>query len=397
MRSGFKVGRFFGIDVNIDWSWLLIFFLVTWNLAMVFGQIHSDWGTGLTWATALVASLLFFASVLAHEFAHSLVAKAQGVPVRNITLFLFGGISNIQRQPPSPRAEFLITIVGPITSILIGLFVVGAAGVSTSLAGVNMTGQTEAIAQLGPLTTLLMWLGPINLLLGLFNLIPGFPLDGGRLLRSMLWAISDDLRRATRWASWVGQAVAWLMIVAGISMIFGVTLPFFGSGFISGLWLVFIGWFLSSAAIQSYRQVVVQDILEGVPIKELMHPQPSTVPTNITVRQLINDYVMQSDERAFPVVDDGQLRGLVTLKDARQIERDVWDTTTVNDIMTPVEQLVTVNTEEDAAEIMNILAQRDVAQLPVLDDHQLAGILRRKDIVKWLQWKSNLKPVQLSA
>ena len=221
------------------------------------------------WSTAVAAALLFFVSVLLHELAHSLVAQSQGVPVRSITLFLFGGVSDIQREPPSPRAEFLITIVGPITSFVIGVILSLLAGINANLLD-TMAGSSSAMAGLSPLSTMLLWLGSINILLAVFNLIPGFPLDGGRVLRSILWAISGNLRRATRWASGVGQAVAWLFIFAGIMMVFGTDIPFLGTGLINGLWLAFIGWFLNSAALQSYRQVVIHDMLHGVPVARIM-------------------------------------------------------------------------------------------------------------------------------
>lgn len=391
MQSGFRIGKIFGISINIDWSWLFIFFLITWNLAVAFGQMHPDWGLGLRWGIAIVAALLFFVSVLAHELAHSLVAQAQGVPVRNITLFLFGGVSNIQRHPPSPRAEFLITIVGPITSIILGiLFIILASGTSGNILSLAMLDPTEAAAQLDPITTLLLWLGPINILLGVFNMIPGFPLDGGRVLRSILWAVTDNLRRATRWASWVGQAVAWLMIVAGIAMIFGVQIPFFGTGLIGGLWLAFIGWFLNNASVQSYQQVVVQDILEDVPVRHLMRPDPPAITSNQSVSQLVHDYVMGTDDHAFPVLDDGHLAGLVTLEDVRNLSRGDWDNKTVGEIMTPADELIVVAPEEDAAEAMNKLMQRDVRQLPVVYRDQLVGLLRRRDIVRWLQLEAEV-------
>lgn len=384
--TGFRIGRIFGINIAIDWSWFFIFLLVTVNLALVFGQAHPTWGSGLNWLVAGLAALLFFISVLLHELAHSLVARAQRLPVRNITLFLFGGVSNIERNPPSPQAEFLITIVGPATSLLLGALLLVVARVNLQRLDLSSADPTLIFAQLDPLTSVLLWLGPVNIALGLFNLIPGFPLDGGRILRSILWALTDNLRRATRWASWIGQLIAWLFILAGVAMIFGLSLPFFGQGFTSGLWLALIGWFLYSAAVQSYRQVVVHDLLEGIPVAKLMRAQPPTVPGNSTVSQLVHEYVMNSDDHAFPVVDQGRLIGLVTLDDIRHTERERWDTTLVHDIMTPTAQLATTTTEEDADKALRTLAQRDVRQLPVLQrDGQLAGLLRRRDIVRWLQ------------
>ena len=236
MRNSLKIGQIFGIEIDVDWSWLFIFFLIAWGLGSTFAQIHPGWGSGLVWFTAIAAALLFFVSVLLHELAHSLVALSQGVPVRSITLFLFGGVSDIQREPPSPRAEFLITIVGPITSFVIGVVLLLLAGVSANPVA-TMAGSSNALIGLSPQATGLLWLGSINILLAIFNLIPGFPLDGGRVLRSILWAITGNLRRATRWASAAGQLVAWLFIFAGIMMVFGAQIPLLGSGLINGLWL----------------------------------------------------------------------------------------------------------------------------------------------------------------
>ena len=392
MHSGLSLGRIFNIDIRVDWSWLFIFFLILWNLAVLFGHFHPDWGPGLHWGLAFVASLLFFVSVLAHELAHSVVANAQGVTVKNITLFLFGGVSNLQRQPPSPWAEFLITIVGPVTSFVIGFGLLILSGVVTLVGSQpDISQPLELMAQLGPVTIVLFWLGWINLLLAIFNLLPGFPLDGGRVLRSVLWAVSGNLRQATRWAAWVGQAVAWMFIVSGVAMIFGVELPFFGQGWVGGIWLAFIGWFLNTAAIQSYQQVAIQDILQDVPVRELMRSDPPTVSAACSVSELVHDYVMRRDDHAFPVVEDGRLQGLVTLDDIRTISRERWDTTPVEEIMTPIVDLTVIGIDDDAADALMKLAQEDVRQLPVLSGDSLAGLVRRRDIMRWLKLQSDLK------
>jgi Zn-dependent protease len=389
MHSGFKIGRVFGIEIDVDWSWLFIFLLIAWDLGTTFSQLHPEWGGGLAWGVAIIAALLFFGSVLLHELAHSLVAKSQGIPVRSITLFLFGGVSNIQREPTDPRAEFLITIVGPITSLILGVVLSLLAGVSAGPIDM-MTGTAGIIAGLSPLSTMLLWLGSINILLAIFNVIPGFPLDGGRVLRSILWAITGNLRRATRWASSVGQLIAWLFILAGIMMVFGAEIPFLGGGLINGLWLAFIGWFLNSAAVQSYQQVVIQDILHGVPVSRLMRSNPPTVPSTIPVSSLVHDHIMGTDDYAFPVVDDGRLAGMVTLADVRGVPRHAWDITTVRDIMTPAQKLVVATPEDDADDAWNRLMSRDVQQLPVVSAGQLAGLFRRRDITKWLHLQSDM-------
>ncbi len=258
MRSGFAIGRLFGVQIYIDWSWIFIFLLLVWQFGGgVLPAWHPDWPPALTWGTAILLAFLFFASVLAHELAHSLMAKARGLPVRRITLFVFGGVSSIEGEPPSPGAEFQIAIVGPVISLVLGAILLLLGGWNVSRVSNAMHHPVQVEAQLGPGTTILLWLGQINILLGLFNLIPGFPLDGGRVLRSLLWALTHNLRQATRWAAWVGQAIAWLFVVIGLSEFFGASWPFFGSGPVSSLWLVFIGWFLNGAAAASYQQVVI--------------------------------------------------------------------------------------------------------------------------------------------
>ena len=390
MRSGIHVGQVFGINIYVDWSWIFIFLLVTWNLAgAVFPTLHPDWSMGLNIALGVIASLLFFASVLAHELAHSLVAKARGLPVRRITLFIFGGVSNIEREPPSPGTEFLIAIVGPLTSLLLGALFIFLGGANANLSSFNFQNSPAVLARLDPLSTMLLWLGPINILLGIFNLIPGFPLDGGRVLRSILWGATDNLLRATRWASAVGQAVAWLFIIAGIAMAFGVSIPFLGTGLISGLWLAFIGWFLNNAAVQSYQQVYLEDVLEGVPVARLMRADMPTVAPDLTISNLVDDYIMGTDERSFPVLEGDRLAGLVCLEDVRKVPRAEWDATRVDQIMTPASQLAIVAPREDATSALQQLSSRDVNQMPVVQEGRLVGMLRRSDIIRWLQLHSD--------
>jgi Zn-dependent protease/predicted transcriptional regulator len=390
MRGSLRVGRIFGVDIHIDWSWLFIFFLISWNLATAFTLVQPEWGALQTWIVAIVAALLFFVSVLLHELAHSLVAIAQGVPVRSITLFLFGGIGNVQREPTTPLAEFLIAIVGPLTNFIIGVvlsLLVGMNAVSID----TMTGVSVTIVELSPLATILLWLSSVNILLAIFNMIPGFPLDGGRVLRSIIWAITGNLRKATRWASGIGQVIAWLFIFAGIMMVFGVSFPFLGMGLVNGLWIAFIGWFLYSAAVQSYQQVVIQDVLHDVPVARVMRPNPPTVPSNIPISSLVYDYVMRTDDNAFPVVDREELLGMVTLDDVRSVPREEWNTRTVRDIMTPLQELVVATPEEDAATALDKLMKLDVRQLPVVREGRLAGLLRLNDIVKWLGLQADMQ------
>jgi Zn-dependent protease len=386
--SGFRIARISGIDIRVDWSWLFILLLVTWSLSILFGQAHAAWGAGMRWGLALAASLLFFASVLAHELAHSFVAKARGIPVRNITLFLFGGVSNIQHDPSSAGAEFVMAVVGPVTSLVLGavLLLVSGGGIKALAAWMDPVNE---LANLNPVDTMLLWVGTINLTLGIFNLIPGFPLDGGRVFRSILWGATGNFRRATRWASWTGRLVAWAMIGGGIAMTFGVSIPYLGRGLISGVWLAFVGWFLNSASAQSYRQVVIHDILEGVPVERMMRTDPPTVGPNSSVTSLVHDHVMGKDDYGFPVVEGDRLVGIVTLDDVRGVPHADWDMVTVREIMTPADQLVTTTLQEDAADAMDKLTDRDIRQVPVVDGDRLIGLLRRQDLMKWLRLHSD--------
>ncbi|HET7037159.1 MAG TPA: site-2 protease family protein [Thermomicrobiaceae bacterium] len=380
MGGGISLGKIFGIEIRIDWSWLLIFLLITWNVYVVLPQLNNTWSRGFTLILAIIASILFFLSVLAHELAHSLMAKARGINVSSITLFLFGGVSNITREPPTPGVEFAIAIVGPLTSIVLGIIFIVLANVSYAA----VAHPLRDLHQIGPATAIFLWLGPVNLILGVFNLVPGFPLDGGRVLRSALWAATDNLKKATRWASWVGDAIGWLFIVMGVYMVFGGSIPFFGTGLIGGLWIAFIGWFLHNAAQASYQQVVITDILKGVPVTRIMRTNVPTVPEDAHVGQLV-DLMMHSDEHSFPVMRGDELVGLIALDDVRRVPRDEWETTPVRQIMTPVDKLAVASPREDANDVFTELATKDVNQLPVVQDGKLVGMVRRGDLMRFLQ------------
>ncbi|NJC98020.1 MAG: CBS domain-containing protein, partial [Anaerolineae bacterium] len=278
---------------------------------------------------------------------------------------------------------------GPLTCCILGsVFMVLVAG-TFAVINAMFENPTLAFANIGPLATILLWLGSVNILIALFNLIPGFPLDGGRIVRSALWAATDDLSKATRWASYLGQAVAWILILAGIGMMFGVNIPFFGTGFVNGLWILFIGWFLQNAAVQSYRRVIIQDVLEDVPVKRMMYTDVPVVNSGKTVQSLIDDYIMQSDNQAFVVLDGDRMVGLVTFDDVRKVETNARPNTPVRDVMTPSRKLIVVAPEEEASDAFERLQAENIRQLPVVTGDQIVGLLRRKDIVRWLQLQSH--------
>lgn len=389
--SGFRLGKFFGVNVNIDWSWLLIFSLVTWSLASTFAQVHREWNFATQLGLALIAAVLFFLSVLLHELAHSLVANARKHPVRDITMFLFGGVSNIQKEPSSPWNEFIITIVGPLTSFILGgLFILLGAGgaILDGLNNLSPTNLLEILSRIGPLSTIFVWLGSVNMILGIFNLIPGFPLDGGRVLRSILWGFTNNLVKATRWSAWVGQLVAWALILSGISMIFGTRIPFLGTGVFNGMWIIFMGWFLQNAASQSYRRVLVQDVLEDVPVKRMMLTDVPSVPADITAETLVNEHIVGSDNRDFLVSEDGQPVGLVTIDDIRKLPSEARHTTLLREIMTPSKKLEVVTPEQNVSEAFDQLQNQEIHELLVMHGNHIVGLLRQKDVVRWLELQS---------
>ncbi len=388
MNRGIRLFKIFGITIRLDWSWLLILLLVVWNLSSAFAQVHSDWSLGFSITMGVIAALIFFLSVLLHELAHSLVAKSQGIPVNSITLFLFGGVSNIREEPKSPGSEFLMAILGPVTSLVIGFGLLLIASIGIEAPNIQDIQPMEFIGSLNAGRTLAFWLGSINIFLGIFNLIPGFPLDGGRVLRSIFWAITKNLRKATRWASFVGQAVAWAMIISGIAMVFGVQIPFFGQGLANGLWMILIGWFLNNASTRGYQQLVVRDILEDVPVRRMTKRNPLTVPPNITVDELVENYIMQSDDHAFPVVENDQLVGIVCLDDVRPIPGVDRSSKRVSDIMTPRSELITIAPDDGASEALTEISKRSIRQLVVMDADEMVGLVRRRDIVRFLQLQS---------
>ena len=385
MRGGIRLGSIAGIEIFADWSLLGIFLLIAFSLAAgVFPSWHPDWQPALALVTALGAALLFFASVLVHELSHALVGRLGGVRVRRITLFMLGGMAHLEREPPTWRAELAMAAVGPLTSLALGFLFLWLAGLLAGPIELDAEDPRGALAALSPLATLLLWLGPVNLLLGAFNLVPGFPLDGGRVLRALIWGATGSLRTATRWASWGGRAFGGLLIATGLLMLFGLVVPVLGGGPWGGLWLMFIGWFLSNAALASYRQLLVKETLEHVPVARIMQATLTRVDPDISVQRLVEEHMMASGQRVLPVERAGRFLGIVSLTDLQRSERRAWGRMSAAEIMTPVSRLACVSPDADAGEALAELARRGVNQLPVLEKGALVGLLRREDVLKWL-------------
>jgi Zn-dependent protease len=359
-RSSISLGRIFGIPIGVDFSWFLIFALLTWSLATsYFPAEFGSWPTAEYWLVGATTAILMFGSVLLHELGHSWVALRYRIPVRSITLFIFGGVAQIGAEPPSAAAEFWIALAGPATSFLLA----AAFGLLQLMAG-----------GLAPLFALTKYLAYINGALGLFNLIPGFPLDGGRVFRAIVWGTSHDFHRATSIAANLGRIIAFLFILAGVWQIFTGDLG-------DGLWIAFIGWFLESAAASQLRQQTFQDMLANHRVSEAMHCDCSTVSPETTLEQLVREHVLASGQRCLIVEQFDRVIGLLTFHEIRRIPQPDWATTTAGQVMIPAERMKTIRPD---AELVEALAQMDrdgVSQLPVLLDGKIQGILGRDDII----------------
>ncbi len=384
LRGSVRVGRIAGIEIDVDWSLLIIFLLIAFMLAQgVFPAWHPAWPAAMMWGIALAAAFLFFLSILLHELSHALVGRVLGITIRRITLFIFGGVGEMENEPPSWRAELGTALAGPVTSLVLGvvflLLAVAAGG-----GDLHVADPRRAMQTLAPLPTLLLWLGPVNIVLGLFNLVPGFPLDGGRALRALMWAASGDLVRATHWASLAGRGFAWLLMSVGLAMIFGLRLPVLGGGLINGLWLAFIGWFLNNAALAGYRQLLVRESLAPVPVSRLMQTNLLSIAPEMTVGRLLDDVLIPSGQQAFPVQRDDRLLGMLFVRDLHRLDRRRWSTTPVADLMVPVDSLIRIAPDHDAMEALSLLSTRGINQLPVMRDGELLGLVRHQDIITWL-------------
>jgi Zn-dependent protease/predicted transcriptional regulator len=370
MPGTFRIGKIAGIDIDIHVSWIIILVLLTVSLATGwFPQLYPGWSTATYWLIAFLSSLLLFVSVLLHELAHSLVARRRGLPVKSITLFIFGGVSNIEREPKSPGIEFQISFVGPLTSLVIGVL--------CFLLQVPLRGSNS------PLEGILYYLAVTNVLLGLFNLIPGFPLDGGRVLRSIVWRLTGNLGQATRVASLTGQVIAYLFILLGIWI-------FFAGDILNGIWLGFIGWFLLSAAQSANAQGMLTSVLRGVRVGEVMNPKPATVPADISLQQLVDAYFLPGGLRYALVMQADHLVGLITLSDIRHIPREQWGQVPVSTAMIPLSRLHVATPQQNLSDVLPLMAGRDVNQLPVVENGALVGILSRDAIVHYLEVRQSL-------
>jgi len=367
VRSSVKMFRIFGIDIGFHYTWLIAVVLITWSLAAgYFPQVNPGGGPAQNWGLGLIASLLLFTSVIMHELGHSLVAIARNLPVKTITLFIFGGAANLEREVERPNDEVAITVAGPAVSL-------GLAAIFHMMT-VLFQGHETAVA-------LFTWVRMVNLYLGLFNLLPGMPLDGGRLLRAFLWWRWGNFVRATQVASLVGRGIAYVFIGVGF-VLFLMGYPG------NAIWLVFLGWFLASSADSAYQSVSMDAMLRSVPVHSLTGPAAKVDP-EVTIRQLVDDYILGQNSRAVLVMRSEELLGIITLTDVKRVPRESWELARVSDWMTKA-PLKTIQTREDVSELLRIIATDDLNSVPVLEGNRVVGMVGRPEVIRYLQTRQEL-------
>jgi Zn-dependent protease len=371
MASTLKLGRIGGVPVGLHFSWLFFFLLITWSLAVSFPVTFPGVEGVTAWIAAVAAALLFLASVLGHELAHAWMAQARGVPVRGITLFILGGAAEIERDADTPFDELLITAVGPLSSLGFGLVFGAVALVGQASPALHAVSTTMAL---------------INISLALFNLLPGFPLDGGRILRAVLWGATHNFVQATRVAARMGQALGWGLIA------FGLAQTFLWHQGLGGLWTVGIGWYLGNMAQASYKEVLLQYALRGVAVSQVMRAYFAWVYAGTRVQDAVAQYFRQTPQPGLPVVSEGRLLGLVTLGQIRLLDTNRWATTPVDTVMTPVEHLPTVAPGDTAERLLNLMQQRQVVEVPVLEAGRLVGLVTQADLLHFLQTSRQTLP-----
>ena len=374
MRSQIKLGRIGGIEIGLHYSWFVIALLIAFSLVAHFHAVNPAWSRVSIWAAALITSVLFFGTLLLHELAHSFVARSRGLSVRAITLFALGGISQIESEAPDAKSEFWIAIVGPLTSFLIGILCIGIAAIMGWMPGREPRTPVPAV---------LVWLGYINIGLAAFNMIPGYPLDGGRVLRAVAWWITGSMDRATRIAATNGQVVAFLFILYGIYR-------FFVGGSLGGLWIAFIGWFLLDAARSSYVQVGLLAGLRGHRVADLMERDCASVPAYLSVRDFVDEYLLHSTNRCFVVMNDRQPLGIVTANDVRRVSRDQWPQTSLQGIMRPLDRMPAVSPEMPVVQALELMSRERVNELAVVSSGRFEGIFSRDQVARSLQVYSGL-------
>jgi Zn-dependent protease/CBS domain-containing protein len=384
MRGSFSIGKIAGIEIGIHYTWILAFILFAWVFgAGTFQNLFPN-SPATYWTAGVIISLAIFVSVLIHELCHSLVAMSRGLKVRSIVFFIFGGVSNIEKEPESAGVEFIMALAGPLSSLVLGgIFL----GISYAL---YLPGNIfKAVTPVTPTEAVIYYIGYINIALGVFNIIPGFPLDGGRVFRAIIWGATRNLHTATVVAGNVGRAFGWAMILFGIINLFQIKIGIFQGYFIDGIWFIFIGWFLTSAADAAMREESLQRALAGVKVKDVMDINPDCTGPDTPVDRIIHESFIQRGRRALPICDQSGLLGIVTMADVKKIPQDRWTNTTAREVMTRT-PLQSVNQDDDLNGALRTLAQDDLNQIPVMGSGKMVGLLSRANVLRYLQTRQEL-------
>ncbi len=386
MKSTFHLGKIAGIDIGIHYSWFFILLLLTFSLSTSYlVAANSDWSSAARWTLGLASALALFASVLIHELAHSFVAKSMGFPVQGITLFVLGGVSNLDADTRRAKDEFTISVVGPLTSLVLAIVFFLILQIINGEA-LRTTPLFRGGPLLSPIEAILGYLWFINLLLAIFNMLPAFPLDGGRILHSIIWAFSGNYGRATKISSFIGQGVGLLMIVVGVAQIFG-PIPLLLGG-IGGPWFAVIGFFIYFAARSNLREMEAEAVMQGVHVRDVMRPSLDFIDPDLSVYDVV-EHLMRGGVRAMPVCEDNLLTGIISLTDVKKVDRARWPTTPVRDIMAPM-PVLSVEPHEDLSDALGLLAENSIHQTPVLYQGRLIGMLTRADIIDYLHRRKEL-------
>jgi len=368
--------KLLGFDIKVDLSWLFLAVLVTWTLAdNLFPSLYEGYGTGIYWRMGIAGALGLFASIVLHELAHSVVARRYGIPIRGITLFIFGGVAEMGAEPSSAKAEFRMAIAGPIASAALAVLFNWAHGFSVSLG-------------LGdPVSGVLVYLSSINAILAIFNLIPAFPLDGGRALRAFLWERKNDLRWATKVSSKIGGAFGFALIIVGF-------ISLFQGNIVGGVWWFLIGMFLRNAASASYMQLRAKDMFGSEPISHFMTPDPETVTPWISVESLVEDHIYQSHHQCYPVVEEGKPIGIVGTREVRGLPLEERANTPVGQIMQAMTPDITVAPGTEAIEVLSRMNRTANSRLLVVESGRLIGIVTLKDLIGFLSVRLDLEGME---
>ncbi len=379
-RGGVRLFSLFGIEIRLDFSVVFIFGLIVYSLGSgVFPAWHPEWPANTVWATAFAAGLLFFGSLLAHELSHSLMARRYGIRVPRITLFLFGGMAEIESEAETPASEFVIAIAGPLMSLAIALgcmITVGTALGEETMQRI-LNDPEQGMAQVSPVLTIALWLGSVNFMLAIFNLVPGFPLDGGRVARAVVWRITGDRMRATRASATAGKWFGWILMGLGLWEL----LAFRSLG---GLWLILIGWFLSHLATQSYVQAFAQKVLEPLRVGDLMRTRFDRVAAEMPVSKFVDDCLLRSNQLLWPVMRGDECVGTVSLNDVLALSEEAREGTPVGNVARPLADSGAIGPEVKATDASQTLAAWQDHPVPVVENGKVVGLLRNSDILKWL-------------